>query len=187
MASVSASMGSVACVASPRLTALPARGVRVIALAPRAGARLRATLKVCRAFPSVLPPRGVLAAVTARARPSSSNNPVCPTRDFRPLAIAAFCFRCRNERLRRVKKPRRPDVAAAAEASLISPRTPLVLFFPVPNRRPRPPQPRSPAVAPSSRARPWRLRTRPPRSPARRRRRRRAARATTTTTSSSRI
>lgn len=65
MASVSASMSSVAGVATPRLTALPARGVRVVALAPRAGARFRATLKVRRAFPSVLPTRGDLAAVAA--------------------------------------------------------------------------------------------------------------------------
>ena len=65
MASVSASMSSVAGVATPRLTALPARGVRAVALAPRAGPRFRATLKVRRPFPSVLPTGGVLAAVTA--------------------------------------------------------------------------------------------------------------------------
>ena len=65
MASVSASMSSVAGVATPRLTALPARGVRVVALAPRAGPRFRATLKVRRAFHSVLPTRGDLAAVAA--------------------------------------------------------------------------------------------------------------------------
>jgi hypothetical protein len=39
--------------------------VRVVALAPRAGPRFRATLKVRRAFPSVLPTRGDLAAVAA--------------------------------------------------------------------------------------------------------------------------